>query len=236
VSDDTPSPQSAAHRVAAQLQEYIQREGLEPGDRLGREDELAQRLGTSRIALREALRLLSGTHLIRTSKGPGGGVIVANTFEDGMSRMVSESVAGLLQAKVITPAQLIEARIAIEVPNAGAAALSADAATRAALRTSIEEAQACLCDRSAVVSSGATFHRVIADAAMNRIVGGITAWMFDVLEPELERLQGNRVDDAVVVHQHTEIYDAITAHDAPGAQDAMREHLRYLAHTAQIDI
>ena len=52
--------------------------------------------GVSRPTLREALRLLSSSHLIRASKGPGGGIFVAATPEEGIGRTVSASVASML--------------------------------------------------------------------------------------------------------------------------------------------
>lgn len=234
IADGARVVPTAAGRVAARLQAHIQAAGLRPGDRLGREDELAKRLDTSRIVLREALRLLAATHLIRTNKGPGGGVFVANTFEGGIGRMVSQSVAELLADQVITATHLLEARIAIEVPLAGAAARIADDELTAALSSMIDMAEAVPSDRTVIETSGAGFHRTIAHAASNRIVGGITAWMFDVLEPELDRLQGPNVDDTLVLAQHREICTAIGGHDPEASEDAMRRHLLYLAERAHL--
>ena len=70
---------SASEEVADAIRTWMFSPGLVPGDRLGREEDLAQRFGVSRPTLREALRLLSSSHLIRASKGPGGGIFVAAT-------------------------------------------------------------------------------------------------------------------------------------------------------------
>ena len=70
--------------------------GLAPGDRLGREEDLARRFGVSRPTLREALRLLSSAHLIRASKGPGGGIFVAATPEQGLGMKRGRMVASML--------------------------------------------------------------------------------------------------------------------------------------------
>ena len=67
-----------------QIQHYVQDEGLAPGDFLGREEDLAAEFGVSRPTLREALKLLSSGNLIRATKGPGGGIFVAHTAEQGM--------------------------------------------------------------------------------------------------------------------------------------------------------
>lgn len=229
-------PVTAVRRASAALQELIQRERLRPGDRIGREDELAERLGTSRLVLREALQVLSASHLIRTHQGPGGGVIVANTFTDGVGLLVSESVAELLHTHAITPSQLLEARIALEVPLAGVAARTADAEARANMLAAIDHAECHIDNRKTVVDDGAAFHHVIADAAMNSVVASVTSWMFDVLEPELGRLLGPRVDDREVVAQHRLIYDAIVDGDAVAAEGAMDAHLRYLGEAASLQL
>ena len=93
----------ASEQVAIQIQHYIQREGLGPGDFLGREEDLAAEFGVSRPTLREGLRLLSSGNLIRANKGPGGGIFVARTAEDGMSQSLSDSIAMMLETGAATP-------------------------------------------------------------------------------------------------------------------------------------
>ena len=70
---------SISEQVADAIRVYMHEHGLKPGDRLGREEDLARQFGVSRPTLREALRLLSSSHLVRASKGPGGGIFVAAT-------------------------------------------------------------------------------------------------------------------------------------------------------------
>ena len=53
----------------------------------------------SRQTLREALRLLASSHLIRSSRGPGGGIFVASTPNEGMSLNLSESIATMLETR-----------------------------------------------------------------------------------------------------------------------------------------
>lgn len=226
-------PRSASELAAAQLQALIKSRHLQPGDRVGREDELAAELGTSRFVLREALRHLESTNLIRRTKGPGGGVIVANTFEASIGLSVSDSVTRLLNAQVLTPRELLDARIAIEVPLTGAAAASADEAKLGQLALSVTRAEAALSGTEPVADCGATFHRTIGALGGNRIVESITEWMFDVLQPELDRLS-TRADDRAVVDQHREILYCIQRRDAAAAEEAMRHHLEYLGKLAHV--
>src|SRR5690349_4864714 len=116
---------SISEQVADAIRVYMQAEGLRPGDRLGREEDLARQFGVSRPTLREALRLLASSHLIRASKGRGGGIFVDATPEEGIARSVSESVADMLSAEVIDIDELLESRLLLEVPLAGLAALRA---------------------------------------------------------------------------------------------------------------
>src|SRR4051812_18166375 len=116
------SARRASDEVAAELRSYIAREGLRPGDRLGREEDLARRFGVSRPTVREAIQALSSAHLVRSSKGRGGGIFVAATAEEGMGRSLTASVASLLASEALTIEELLETRLLLEVPLAGLAA------------------------------------------------------------------------------------------------------------------
>ena len=95
---------SASEEVADAIRAWMFGRDMAPGDRLGREEDLARRFGVSRPTLREALRLLSSAHLIRATKGPGGGIFVAATPEQAdpeaerQLRELSQPLGGLLSA------------------------------------------------------------------------------------------------------------------------------------------
>ena len=64
-----PASVDASHQIALEIRRYLEREGLQPGDRIGTEQELAAEFGVSRPTLREGLRLLASSHLIRVGRG-----------------------------------------------------------------------------------------------------------------------------------------------------------------------
>jgi DNA-binding FadR family transcriptional regulator len=109
----------ASEQVAAALQHRIQDAGLGPGDFLGREEDLAAEFGVSRPTLREALKLLASGNLIRANKGPGGGIFVAHTADQGVRRSLSESVDMMVETGAVSLEELLDARILLEVPVAG---------------------------------------------------------------------------------------------------------------------
>jgi GntR family transcriptional regulator, transcriptional repressor for pyruvate dehydrogenase complex len=226
-----PRIRGASEQVASEIQHYIQREGLGPGDFLGREEDLAAEFGVSRPTLREALKMLASGNLIRASKGPGGGIFVALTADQGMSRSLSDAIAMMLETRAVSLAELLEARLLLEVPLAGQAAYRADADTVRALREALaaEAAAAESDDLAALREADAAVHRLVAAMAGNRMVQAFTDWVFEVLQPALMEIIGKAVVHSAVVEQHEALVHAIEKGDAPRAERAMKEHLLYLA-------
>jgi GntR family transcriptional repressor for pyruvate dehydrogenase complex len=135
----SPLHQGASEQIALEIRRYLVEQELRPGDRVGTEQELAAEFGVTRPTLREALRLLAGSHLIRASRGPGGGIFVANTPNEGISLNLSESIATLLASESVSLHQLLEARTFLEVPLAGLAAENADEQSTRDLEAAIDE-------------------------------------------------------------------------------------------------
>ena len=126
------SPLGASEQIAAQIRVWLEQQQLQTGERIGTEQELADEFGVSRPTMREALRLLSAAHLIRVGRGRTGGIFVARTPSEGMSRNLSESIALMLAAQTISMTELLDARLSLEVPIAGRAAVNADDGDRRA--------------------------------------------------------------------------------------------------------
>jgi DNA-binding FadR family transcriptional regulator len=219
----------ASEEVAFQIQRYIQREGLGPGDFLGREGDLAEQFGISRPTLREGLRLLSSGNLVRASKGPGGGIFVAHTAEDGISRSLSDAIAMMVETGAVSLEELLDARLLLEVPLAGRAAQRVDKAAIARLREAVRaEAEGPPGRADGVTGSDAEIHQLIAAAADNRMVEALTAWVFDVVQPKLAEVLEEAIVHSAVVEQHEALLAAMEKGDPARAERAMKEHLLYL--------
>jgi DNA-binding FadR family transcriptional regulator len=225
-----PQIQGASEQVAVQIQHYIQREALGPGDFLGREEDLAAEFGVSRPTLREALKLLSSGNLIRASKGPGGGIFVAHTAEQGVGRSLSDAVGMMLETGAVSLEELLDARMLLEVPMAGAAAYNADEADLRRLRETMgREAAAAACgDHDALARTDQAVHRTIAAATGNRMVQALSGWMLEVLQPRLVELLREAVVHSAVMGQHDALIAALEKGDAARAERAMKDHLLYL--------
>jgi GntR family transcriptional repressor for pyruvate dehydrogenase complex len=214
----------ASDEVAEALRAHIRDEGLGPGDRLGREEDLARRFGVSRPTVREAIRALSSAHLLIATKGPGGGIFVAATPEQGLGRSLTEAVAGMLEADALSIEELLETRVLLEVPLAGLAAQRAGPEQVAQLQALILEAGSA----EDVLDLDARVHRAVARIAGNRLAAALTEWIAEVLLPPLHQLIEPAVVHVVVVEQHRDLLRAIERGDPADAERAMREHLTYL--------
>jgi DNA-binding FadR family transcriptional regulator len=219
----------ASEQVAEAIQRSIVARALVPGDRLGTEEELAREVGVSRPTLREAVRLLSSVNLVRATKGPGGGLFVARTPEQGMGRTVSDAVARMLETNATSIAELLEARTMLEVPLAGLAAQRASAEAIEELRLAIAAAEEHPADDDVQRETDARFHGTIAAAAGNNVARAITQWSFDVLHRPLRDLIAPAIVEPVAQEQHRAILAAIEERRRRAAERAMREHLLYLA-------
>lgn len=204
--------------LAAQLEQQILSGSLPAGSKLPSERQLTERFGVSRPIVREALRMLAERSLVEIRPGRG-------TYVRGMR---STDAAGVLDSlyrrSQATPRDLVEARTMLECT---AAELAAERATADDLRR-IDAALARFDQASTVVERARydlVFHLAIAQAAHNPVVetmfGSIIGLTVDLM---LRSLSDRVVTDASVPF-HTEIAEAIRAHDRERARRAMAEHL-----------
>lgn len=223
-----PRSRRVSEQVASDILRSIEERSLEPGSRIGTEEELAREFGVSRPTLREALRMLSSGDLVRATKGPGGGIFVANTVEKGMGQSISDFIGMLLETKRVSIEELLEARTLLEVPLAGLAAHRADDETLAELRAAVEQHNASPDDEAARLHADARIHHALAAGGGNRVAEAFMQWTFDVLQPSLNRIIRPAVVESVIAEQHESLLRAIERGDPIRAERAMREHLNYV--------
>ncbi|MET8845648.1 GntR family transcriptional regulator [Amycolatopsis sp. NPDC004625] len=186
------------------------------GDRLPSERELAERLGVSRVTLREAIRALSDAGYVESRRGRYGGTFVneslpgppepdgkvdAVALEDALSlRYVLETgAAEMAAARSLSPAD----RQHLTGTLAEAAAAELDDYRRKDSRLHLAIAE---------VTASGSLTTAMADARtrVNQLLDRIP-----LLPPNLEHSNA----------QHEAIVDAILAGDAAAARQAMAEHI-----------
>src|SRR3954467_6375611 len=204
----------ASELIALEIRRYLERHELQPGDRIGTEQELAAEFGVSRPTLREGLRLLASSHLIRVGRGRSGGIFVARTPNEGMSRNVSESIAMMLATESVSLDELLDARLFLEVPLAGLPApnpgahppappppkAAPDTADRR--QEAINDAEGNAPGTEPFNSADARFHRILAETAGNPLLQAFTGWILDILQPNLVAHISIAVEGEEILRQH----------------------------------
>lgn len=186
------------------------------GERLPSERELAERLGVSRVTLREAIRALSDAGYVESRRGRYGGTFVHDTLPGPPEPDGKIDAAGLEDALCL--------RYVLETGAAEmAAARSLSPADRQHLTGTLAEAASANLDDYRRKDS--RLHLAIAEVTAS---GSLTTAMADA------RTRVNQLLDRIPLlppnlehsnAQHEAIVDAILAGDAPAARQAMAEHI-----------
>jgi DNA-binding FadR family transcriptional regulator len=207
--------QDIAERIAAMIAEGT----FPPGSRLPGEREMAERLGVSRVTIREAEIALQAQGLVRIKTGSGvdvcdrnepsvGQLPVVSAFELTEARSLFESEAAALAAPVISDEQLqvLESLVAAmdEAEEGSVAATEADRA----------------------------FHLAIAGASGNQAIMFVitTLWRMRTEIPEICALHASvcSKDEDSRHDEHAAVLEALKNRDSAAARAAMRKHFSRL--------
>jgi len=210
-------------QVAHQIEAKIIDGNLKPGDMLAPERVMTEQFGVSRTVIREAVKVLELSGLVRVQHGRG--VIVTRLSADN----VTDSVIRYVKIQQSPIWALLELRSILEV---GIADLAAERCNE----EDIEKLDEIVRQMSAKVDSPAEyaeldleFHLAIARAAHNRL-------FLLVLEPFMSLMREARRLGAAVPHasrrtfeHHELILEALKDRDGSEARRVMQEHLELVA-------
>ncbi|MGD9675922.1 MAG: FadR/GntR family transcriptional regulator [Candidatus Bipolaricaulia bacterium] len=211
--------------AAEQIVEAIHRGDYPVGSRLPSEFELAEQMGVSRPSIREALSALQATAIIESRPGSGNYVLRApSSTEETNTLHLIESEAGCLE--------VMEAREALEPPVTAMAARKTDGTVIGQLRDILDMmgTRAADNDFDAYFAADKAFHRALADAAGNPLVGAALVPLIDTMDQRVYReftrhyYLKNVSDLQHVVDLHREILDAVERQDEAAAFTKMVEH------------
>ncbi len=213
-------------QVVDHVRALVSSGALKPGDRLPPERELARLLKISRSSLRAGIGFLSAMGVLKSRHGAG--TFVAT----GPPALDSSSLTVLGALHNFQPMQMFEARLVLE---SSIAALAAERATQdhlAELAEEVAEMYAATDNPQQYLIHDIRFHRTIARAAANPILGAL----METITANLYETRRNTVDSASDLKEssetHHQIYRAIRARNPTAARQAMEHHLN-LARLAQ---
>jgi DNA-binding FadR family transcriptional regulator len=205
--------------LADRLRDYMQSGGFDHNDRLPPERELVKSFGVSRSELRRALAVLEADGLIWRHVGRG-------TFIGARPVHNLEDVAYLGQ--LASPAQLLEARLAVEPELARLATLHGMRSDFDQIRQCSQRARAAPDWRSYEAWDN-KFHLAVASATRNKLLFHLFETLNVVRRSIVWRQTRSTTrppSDHFSFDQHDAIAASIEAQDPAGAARAMQDHLR----------
>ena len=224
VQDKTPNGATPHSQLTMQVVEHVRaliaKGEVKPGDRLPPERELARELGISRSSLRAGIGFLSAMGVLKSRHGAGTFVSSGPPALDSSSLTVLGALHGFL------PWQMFEARLVIE---SNIAALAAERATDehiAELAEEVAEMYASLEDPQEYLIHDVRFHRTIARASGNPILGTLMETITANLYGDRSKTVQNAQDLKEAAEMHREIYRAIRSHNPIHARLTMEQHLK----------
>lgn len=214
--------------VLDRIEEQIASGRLRVGDRLPAERDLAAALGVSRVAVREALRVLDAMGLINqgTGSGAAAGTVLSAAPGQALTRLIRMHVL----VTSVGSGDLVHARVILERESARLAARHAGPDTDAALQAHLAVMADPAVDVEAFNDADTAFHVAIARASGNALVAELTTALRTAMRPALlARLQaegaGFQAVAARLGEEHRAIRDALLAGQGERAADLVADHI-----------
>jgi GntR family transcriptional regulator, transcriptional repressor for pyruvate dehydrogenase complex len=208
--------------IVEQIRGLIRSEKLRPGDRLPSERDLGERMGVSRVTIREAMRVLEAGGLIEIRVGARGGAVVTSPS----SKKIGTGLADLISLSPLTATEVTEARQVFEL---GIIPMVIERATDddiAELREMVSQHQAALRAGEYGMPMSAAFHVRVAACTHN---AAIEMLVHSFHGPLLMSLREAQVAAPLMGHrgtnEHRDFVEAVAKRDLAAAEDIMRAHL-----------
>lgn len=192
-------------------------------DWLPPERRLADELGVSRSALREAIKQLENQGLLECRHGIG--VRVTRNFSTPLRKVLAHAVP----APSERIRQFAAVRVLVEPEIARLAALQIKPAELATLQDCQQRLHDAT-DLKEAVAADLEFHRHLATIAGNQVLALMLASIAE-LEEQARLVSLRRVGVTDAHAQHQQVLDAVAAGDSEAARDAMLRHVQAAQNT-----
>jgi GntR family transcriptional repressor for pyruvate dehydrogenase complex len=213
-----------AEMVVDALRKRIGAGEFGPGEKLPTESQLTTTFGVSRTVVREAIAALAADGMVQPRQGAG-------VFVMAQASSTFSTIAGEGSNKISVALNVLEVRMGIEIESAGLAAERHSASQIAAIQEAWNEFGRLLAEGNPTGKTDFAFHRAIAAATNNPFylevldALGSRTIPCDVASPWGTESVLTYEYQAGLHEEHRRILSAISARDADGAREAMRDHL-----------
>ena len=219
-----PAPALVADQVAQRIEQLIADGVLKTGQLLPSERRLTEKLGVSRSALREGLKLLRAREIIQTTHGKG-------SYVKSMTRLDASPLMHMYGTQPRTLYDLFEVRALLEGESARLAATRGTAADFISIKRRYEEMTAAGPDTSVGTHARLdhSFHLAICEASHNPVLvhtlKSLTDMMLTSVYACVNNLYHRVPEKQDIDRQHARLYSAVVNRRAAQAQRAALEHV-----------
>lgn len=212
---------SLMEHTIQEIQQYMIKHRLEPGDRIPTERGLAEQIGVSRTVIRDALKTLSAFGVLEIRDRVG--TFVANV---GTER-IGQGLSSRLYVNRESMESLLEVRQTLEKTTSELAAQKCDSAGQERLKTILfmNREAAENGDLRQFRKSDKLLHIAIAEIADNAIILDLLQGVFKYLVSFGLFIEGHTIFMDKCSIEHQRITEAIVQKDHAGARKAMGLHL-----------
>ncbi len=208
-----------SEEVAEQIKQAILQRRFTVGEKLPAERQLAEDFQVSRVAVREALRLLENSGFIATRQGAGGGAFVTDlTLEN-----LSQAFLDLFMAGKFSIPELCQARVLLDPEVARLAAENVTPDLARQLEEALEAEYQSIHTLAEDIPVKTRVHYLLMDMCGNRLYQTLDRLLL-VITRMVVQAAG---PDPEVVHpagMHRPVVEAVVAGDSEAAAEAMRRH------------
>ncbi len=206
--------------VTDQLKQSVLLGHFRSGDKLPSERELAEQFQVSRVAIREALRVLENSGFITTRQGVSGGTFVTDlTFQQ-----LSNAFLDLFLADKISIPELYQVRLLVEPEVARLAARNVTAEYAERLQACLKAEEQPSPSLPDDLERKTAVHFILAEMSGNRFLEGLVRSVMRMTRKIIEAVHPDQPPFLHPAGMHRPIIKAVLAGDAGGAAVAMRKH------------
>ena len=210
-------------KIVEQVRDLIKEGKLKPRDKLPPEQVLAEKFGTSRPSVREALSALEILGITESRGGKG------NFIKDNLDTPLYEQKFRELEEEE-SPFELLEARKAVETEIVDLAAKKATKEDIDAIYESLYKMKGAMSNIPKMMELDREFHMNIARAAHNNLLFSMMTYLSNLLNEKLwinmkEKTWNLPGYPQKYLKEHTEIFNAIKNKDSKNARKQVSHHL-----------
>jgi GntR family transcriptional repressor for pyruvate dehydrogenase complex len=212
-------PDKYYEKIIVSIQKMVLDGGLQEGAKLPSERELAEQFHTSRVPVREALKILEFLGIVENIRGDGS--YIKNI---GITELLSKIFFGF-KADKNTLVELFDIRLVLECYAVRIAAVQRTEEDLFTMKKALDDMECAITTLNLPDQASLDFHLAVVNSVKNSVLSDIFSFLRGLLA--LSREYTLRTADRLQIslEYHRKVYERIKLHDTEQAEHFMRDHL-----------